>query len=146
MADTMKLEIVTPEDKIYSDDVNMVTLPGKEGQMGIFPNHVPLMTQVAAGEILAQKGSEQQYLAVGEGFVQITPDKISVLTDMAVAEDNIDEAKAEEAKKQAEARLQEKLSDEELATVKAALAHSITIEHYSSSSFRSWYKSTVNCN
>ncbi|MFL2922053.1 MAG: ATP synthase F1 subunit epsilon [Limisphaerales bacterium] len=121
----MKLEIVTPEDKIYSDDVNMVTLPGKEGQMGIFPNHVPLMTQVAAGEILAQKGSEQQYLAVGEGFVQITPDKISVLTDMAVAEDNIDEAKAEEAKKQAEARLQEKLSDEELATVKAALAHSI---------------------
>jgi len=125
MADTMKLEIVTPEDKIYSDDVNMVTLPGKEGQMGIFPNHVPLMTQVAAGEILAQKGSEQQYLAVGDGFVQITPDKISVLTDMAVTEDNIDEAKAEEAKKQAEARLQEKLSDEELATVKAALAHSI---------------------
>jgi len=121
----MKLEIVTPEDKIYSDDVNMVTLPGKEGQMGIFPNHVPLMTQVAAGEILAQKGSEQQYLAVGDGFVQITPDKISVLTDMAVTEDNIDEAKAEEAKKQAEARLQEKLSDEELATVKAALAHSI---------------------
>ena len=121
----MKLEIVTPEDKIYSDDVNMVTLPGKEGQMGIFPNHVPLMTQVAAGEILAQKGSEQQYLAVGEGFVQITPDKISVLTDMAVTEDNIDEAKAEEAKKQAEARLQDKLSDEELATVKAALAHSI---------------------
>ena len=48
MADTMKLEIVTPEDKIYSDDVNMVTLPAKEGQMGIFPNHVPLMTQVAA--------------------------------------------------------------------------------------------------
>lgn len=68
MADTMKLEIVTPEDKIYSDDVNMVTLPAKEGQMGIFPNHVPLMTQVAAGEILAQKGSEQQYLAVGEGL------------------------------------------------------------------------------
>jgi F-type H+-transporting ATPase subunit epsilon len=125
MADTMKLEIVTPEDKIYSDDVSMVTLPAKEGQMGIFPNHVPLMTQVAAGEILAQKGSEQQYLAVGEGFVQITADKISVLTDMAVTEDNIDEAKAEEAKKRAEARLQEKLSDEELATVKAALAHSI---------------------
>jgi F-type H+-transporting ATPase subunit epsilon len=125
MADTMKLEIVTPEDKIYSDDVNMVTLPGKEGQMGIFPNHVPLMTQVAAGEIVAQKGSDEHYLAVGEGFVQITPDKISILTDMAITEDNIDEAKAEEAKKRAEARLQEKLSDEELATVKAALAHSM---------------------
>jgi F-type H+-transporting ATPase subunit epsilon len=129
MADTMKLEIVTPEDKIYSDDVNMVTLPGKEGQMGIFPNHVPLMTQVAAGEIVAQKGGDEHYLAVGEGFVQITPDKISILTDMAVTEDNIDEAKAEEAKKRAEARLQEKLSDEELATVKAALAHSLAQLH-----------------
>ena len=125
----MKLEIVTPEDKIYSDDVNMVTLPGKEGQMGIFPNHVPLMTQVAAGEIVAQKGSEEQCLAVGEGFVQITPDKISILTDMAITEDNIDEAKAEEAKKRAEARLQEKLTDEELATVKAALAHSLAQLH-----------------
>ncbi|MBT5926547.1 MAG: ATP synthase F1 subunit epsilon [Verrucomicrobia bacterium] len=125
MADTMKLEIVTPEDKIYSDDVNMVTLPGKEGQMGIFPNHVPLMTQVSAGEIVAQKGSEEHFLAVGEGFVQITPEKISILTDMAVSEDNIDEVKAEEARKRAEARLQEKLSDEELATVKAALAHSL---------------------
>jgi F-type H+-transporting ATPase subunit epsilon len=129
MADTMKLEIVTPEDKIYSNDVNMVTLPGKEGQMGIFPNHVPLMTQVAAGEIVAQKGSDEHYLAVGEGFVQITPDKISILTDMAISEDNIDEAKAEEAKKRAEARLQEKLSDEELATVKAALAHSLAQLH-----------------
>lgn len=107
----------------------MVTLPGQEGQMGVFPRHVPLMTQVSAGEIVAKKGSEEQYLAVGDGFVQILPDKVSVLTDMAITEENIDEAKADEARKRAEDRLQEKLSDEEMATVKAALAHSLAQLH-----------------
>jgi len=125
MADTLKLEIVTPEDKVYSEEVDMVTLPGQEGQMGVFPRHVPLMTQVSAGEIVAKKGADEQYLAVGEGFVQIMPDKVSVLTDMAITEENIDETKAEEARKRAEDRLQDKLSDEEMATVKAALAHSL---------------------
>ena len=125
MADTLKLEIVTPEDKVYSEEVDMVTLPGQEGQMGVFPRHVPLMTQVSAGEIVAKKGADEHYLAVGEGFVQIMPDKVSVLTDMAITEENIDETKAEEARKRAEDRLQEKLSDEEMATVKAALAHSL---------------------
>lgn len=129
MADTLKLEIVTPEDKVYSEEVDMVTLPGQEGQMGVFPRHVPLMTQVSAGEIVAKKGAEEQYLAVGEGFVQIMPDKVSVLTDMAITEENIDETKAEEARKRAEDRLQEKLSDEEMATVKAALAHSLAQLH-----------------
>ncbi|XOV72152.1 MAG: F0F1 ATP synthase subunit epsilon [Verrucomicrobiota bacterium] len=129
MADTLRLEIVTPEDRIYSEEVDMVTLPGQEGQMGVFPKHVPLMTQVSAGEIVAKKGAEEQYLAVGEGFVQIMPDKVSVLTDMAITEENIDEAKAEEARKRAEDRLQEKLSDEEMATVKAALAHSLAQLH-----------------
>jgi len=129
MADTLRLEIVTPEDRIYSEEVDMVTLPGQEGQMGVFPKHVPLMTQVSAGEIVAKKGAEEQYLAVGEGFVQIMPDKVSVLTDMAITEENIDEAKAEEARNRAEDRLQEKLSDEEMATVKAALAHSLAQLH-----------------
>ena len=86
MADTLRLEIVTPEDKVYSEEVDMVTLPGQEGQMGIFPQHVPLMTQVSAGEIVAKKGADEQYLAVGEGFVQIMPDKVSVLTDMAITQ------------------------------------------------------------
>jgi len=129
MADTLKLEIVTPEDKVYSEEVDMVTLPGQEGQMGVFPRHVPLMTQVSAGEIVAKKGADEHYLAVGEGFVQIMPDKVSVLTDMAITEENIDETKAEEARKRAEDRLQEKLSDEEMATVKAALAHSLAQLH-----------------
>lgn len=126
MAATLKLEIVTPEAKIYSEDVEMVTLPGVEGEMGIYPMHIPLMTQIAHGEIIARKGGVDYYLATGEGFVQITGDRVAILTDMAIKADDIDEAKAEEARKKAEARLSEKLSDEEQASVQAALLHSLT--------------------
>ncbi|NBR84288.1 MAG: F0F1 ATP synthase subunit epsilon [Verrucomicrobia bacterium] len=126
MAATLKLEIVTPEAKIYSEDVDMVTLPGVEGEMGIYPMHIPLMTQIAHGEIVAKKGGVDHYLATGEGFVEITGDRVAILTDMAIKADDIDEAKAEEARKKAEARLAEKLTDEETATVQAALLHSLT--------------------
>ena len=126
MAATLKLEIVTPEAKIYSEDVDMVTLPGIEGEMGIYPMHIPLMTQIAHGEIIARKGGVDHYLATGEGFVQITGDRVAILTDMATKADDIDEMKAEEARKKAEARLAEKLTDEETATVQAALLHSMT--------------------
>jgi F-type H+-transporting ATPase subunit epsilon len=87
--------------------------------------HVPLLTQVAAGEILARKDGHDQFLACGEGFVQITGDRVAVMTDMAISAENIDEAKAEEAHRRAEARLVEKLSDEETASVQAALAPSL---------------------
>ena len=123
---TLKLEIVTPEAKIYSEDVDMVTLPGIEGEMGIYPMHIPLMTQIAHGEIIARKDGVDHYLATGEGFVQITGDRVAILTDMAIKADDIDEMKAEEARKKAEARLAEKLTDEETATVQAALFHSLT--------------------
>lgn len=125
MASTLKLEIVTPEAKIYSEDVEMVTLPGVEGEMGIYPMHVPLMTQVTAGELMARRGGRDHFLAIGEGFVEITGERVAVMTDMAIQADDIDEAKADEARKRAEARLSEKLSDEEGATVQAALAHSL---------------------
>ena len=123
MATTIKLEIVTPEAKIFSDDVDMVTLTGTEGEMGILPQHMPLMTQLVAGEIIAQKGKETISICAGDGFVQVTGDRVAVLTDMAINADNIDEAKAEEALRRAEARLAEKISDEEAARVQAALAH-----------------------
>ena len=111
MAGTLKLEIVTPEAKIYSEDVDMVTLPGVEGEMGIYPMHLPLMTQISAGEIFARKNGQDHFLAVGEGFVQITGERVAILTDMAIKADDIDEARAEEARRRAEARLNEKLSD-----------------------------------
>ena len=122
MAATLKLEIVTPEAKVYSDDVDMVTLPGVEGEMGIYPQHVPLMTQIAPGEIVVRKGGQELLLAVGDGFVEITGDHVSVMTDMAIEADNIDEAKVEEARRRAEARLSEKLSDEDAAMVHATLS------------------------
>ena len=125
MASTLKLEIVTPEAMIYSEDVDMVTVPGVEGEMGIYPMHVPLMTQVSSGELIARKGGKDYFLAIGEGFVEIAGDHVSVMTDMAIKADDIDEMKAEEARQRAEARLAEKLTDEEQATVQAALLHSL---------------------
>src|SRR6267378_967739 len=108
MAATLKLEIVTPDAKTYSEDVEMVTLPAAEGEMGIFPQHVPLMTQIVPGEIIVRKDGRDSFLAVGEGFVEITGDRVAIMTDMAIKADDIDEAKAEEARKRAEARLSEK--------------------------------------
>jgi len=125
MANTLKLEIVTPEAKTYSEDVEMVTLPAVEGEMGVFPQHVPLMTQILPGEIIVRKDGRDYFLAVGEGFVEITGERVAIMTDMAIRAENVDEAKAEEARQRAEARLSEKLDDEEAAMVSAALAHSL---------------------
>lgn len=129
MANTLKLEIITPEEKTFSEEVDFVTLPGVEGEMGIYPNHIPLMTQVEHGEISVKRGGEEFFLAIGEGFAKITGESVSILTDMAIQSDAIDEAAAEEARKQAEARLAEKLSDEETAAVQAVLAKSLAQLH-----------------
>ena len=125
MASTLKFEIITPDATAYSEDVDMVTLPGVEGQMGVFPQHVPLMTQVVPGEIIVRKDGHDHFLAIGEGLAEITGDHVSVLTDMAVAAEKVDEAKVQEARQRAEARLRENLSDEEVASVNASLARSL---------------------
>ncbi|HVV00223.1 MAG TPA: ATP synthase F1 subunit epsilon [Verrucomicrobiae bacterium] len=125
MAAKLKLEIVTPEGNTFSDNVDMVTLPAVEGEMGIYPQHVPLMTEVVPGEIIVRKDGRDSFLAVGEGFVQITGDRVAIMTDMAIRAENIDEARVEEARQRAEARLAHRLDDEEAAVVSAALAHSI---------------------
>jgi F-type H+-transporting ATPase subunit epsilon len=129
MANTLKLEIVTPDAKTFSDDVEMVTLPGVEGEMGVYPQHVPLMTQLVPGEITVRKDGQDIFLAVGEGFVEITSDRVAILTDMAIRSEQIDEAKAEEVRRQAEARLAQNMSDEEAAMVNAALAQSLAQLH-----------------
>jgi len=125
MDNTLKLEIVTPTATVYSEDVELVTLPGVEGQMGIFPQHVRLMTQLVPGELIVHKNGRDEFLAVGEGVVEITNDRVSIVTDMAVAAENIDEARAEEARQRAAARLRDKLSSQEVASVNAALARSV---------------------
>ena len=129
MASTLKLEIITPDGTAYSENVDMVTLPGVEGQMGVFPQHVPLMTQMVPGEIIVRKEGHDYFLAVGEGLVEITGDHVAVLTDLAIAAEKIDEAKVEEARQRAEARLSEKLSDEEVASVNASLTRSLAQLH-----------------
>ena len=103
----------------------MVTLPASEGEMGILPQHVPLMTQIVSGEIMVRKEGRDYFLAVGEGFVEITGERVAIMTDMAIRAENIDEAKAEEARQRAESRQAEKLDDSEAAMVSAALAHSL---------------------
>ncbi len=125
MPATLRLEIVTPEAKAYSEDVEMVTLPAAEGEMGIYPQHVPVLTQIVPGEIIARKDGRDYFLAVGEGFVEITGERVAIMADMAIRAENIDEARAEEARQRAEARLAEQLDEEEAAVVSAALAHSL---------------------
>jgi len=129
MATTLKLQIITPEATAYSEDVDMVTLPGVEGQMGIYPFHVPLMTQMVPGEIIVRKDGQDYFLAVGEGLIEVTGDHVAILTDMAIAAEHIDEAKVEEARQRAEARLQEKLSDEEVASVNGSIARAVAQLH-----------------
>ncbi|HJN82707.1 MAG: ATP synthase F1 subunit epsilon [Verrucomicrobiota bacterium] len=126
MAETLKLEIVTPESKIYSEDVEMVTLPGSEGEAGIYPNHVPLMTQVQAGEIIVKRGGNEEIVAIGEGFAEVTGDHVAILTDNAANSDDIDEATAEEARTKAEQRLAESgdISEEEARALNQAILYS----------------------
>jgi F-type H+-transporting ATPase subunit epsilon len=125
MAETLKLEIVTPQATVVSEDVLMVTLPAMEGQIGVYPNHVPLITPIVPGEILVSSEKGDRFLAVGEGLVEVTRSRVSVITDMAISAEQIDEAKVEEARARAAARLEEKISDEEVASVNASLARSL---------------------
>jgi len=125
MSETLRLEIVTPQATVFSDDVGMVTLPAIEGQIGVYPQHVRLITQIVPGEVIVSKGAEDNFIAVGEGLVEISGSQVLIVTDMAIPADRIDEAKAEEARARAAARLQEKISDEEVATVNASLARSL---------------------
>ena len=126
MADTLKLEIVTPESKIYSEDVEMVTLPGSEGEAGIYPNHVPVMTKVQAGEIVVSRDGNEEILAIGEGFAEVTGEHVAILTDNAANSGDIDEAAAEQAKAKAEQRLQEggDISEDEARALNQAIFYS----------------------
>ncbi|HEY5913158.1 MAG TPA: ATP synthase F1 subunit epsilon [Verrucomicrobiae bacterium] len=121
----MKLEITTPRGQVYDQEVDMVTLPGREGEMGILPNHVPLVTLLGEGEIIARRGPNEERLLVTGGCAEITGDRVAILTVFATNESAIDEVKAEEARARAEARLKEKLSPEEHTLVHASLAHSL---------------------
>lgn len=123
---TLKLEIVTPEGRAYSDDVAMVVLPSIEGEIGVYPAHVPLMTQLSPGELRIIKDGKTTEFVVGTGFIEVTSDSVSVLTDSALGEEQIDENATEEAIKRAQAALRDKnLSSDDTAEVEASLARSL---------------------
>lgn len=126
---TLKLEIVTPEATAYSEDVEMVTLPGVEGELGVYPNHVPLLTTLNPGELRVLKGGQETFLAIGEGFVEITGTSVSVLTDMALDISAIDESAAEAAVARAKAAMKEDLGSEDVAAVQAALSKAMAQLH-----------------
>ena len=126
---TLRLEIVTPETTAYSEDVEMVTLPGSEGELGVYPNHVPLLTTLNPGELRVLKGGREIFLAIGEGFVEITGDSVSVLTDLALETSAIDESAAEAAVARARAAMKEDLGSEEVAAVEASLQKALAQLH-----------------
>ena len=105
---SLRLDIVTAEQAVYSEDVDVVIAPGVEGQLGILPHHAPLMTALQAGELRIKKGGEEVSLAISGGFLEVRPDRVIVLADAAERAEEIDIARAEEAKRRAEQRLTER--------------------------------------
>jgi len=126
---TLKLEIVTPEEKIYSEDVDMVTLPGTEGELGVYPKHVPVLTTLKPGELRVIQDGRETAMAVGEGFVEIKADGVSVLTDMALEAEKIDAAAAEKAVERAQAAMKGDHTAEEVAAIQASLQKALAQLH-----------------
>jgi F-type H+-transporting ATPase subunit epsilon len=122
---TTRLEIVTAERVVYSEDVDAVIAPGIEGQLGILPHHAPLMTTLIPGELVVKKGGQELPLAITGGFIEVRPDRIIILADAAERVEEIDVARAEEAKRRAEERLKEGGPDVDLLRAEAALRRSL---------------------
>jgi F-type H+-transporting ATPase subunit epsilon len=104
----IKLDIVTAERVVYSEDVDAVIAPGVEGQLGILPHHAPLMTLLQAGELVARKSGQEEIMAISGGFLEVRPDRVIVLADQAERAEEIDMARAEAARKRAEERLRDR--------------------------------------
>ncbi len=122
----IRLDIVTAEQSVYSEDVDMVIAPGIQGQLGILPQHTTLMTMLAPGELIVKKGGEEFYIAVSGGFLEVRPDRVIVLADSAERAEEIDVARAEEAKRRAQKRLEEKyVPGVDAAQAEAALRRSL---------------------
>lgn len=120
---SIKLEIVTAERVVYTEDVDIVLAPGVEGQLGILPHHAPLMTILQSGEILARRGTEEDIMAISGGFLEVRPDSVIILADSAERAEEIDEERAQAAKERAEKRLEERgeAPDLDAARVEASL-------------------------
>jgi len=121
----VRLDIVTAERLVYSEEVDMVIAPGAEGELGILPHHEPLMTMLEPGEMVVRQGDEEFSLAISGGFLEIRPDRIIVLADSAERDDEIDMSRAEEARRRARERIDSRTSDVDVARAEAALRRSM---------------------
>ncbi|MDP2661896.1 MAG: F0F1 ATP synthase subunit epsilon [Dehalococcoidia bacterium] len=121
----LRVEIITAERVVLQDDVDMVVAPGTEGQLGILPRHVPLLTALKVGELRLKKGPDEISLAITGGFLEVQPDRVIVLADAAERAEEIDVARAEMAKRRAEERLSKRTSESDLARADASLARSL---------------------
>jgi F-type H+-transporting ATPase subunit epsilon len=122
MPDKLHVDIVTVEGRRFRGDADFVIAPGAEGELGVLPHHVPLLTPLAPGAVTVRNNGEDQSFFVGGGFLEVRPDQVTVLADAAERAEDIDEARAEEARRRAESMLQQKLSDADQAAAAAALA------------------------
>ena len=121
----LHLKIVTPEKVAIDEKVEMVTLTSSDGELGILPYHTNLMAKLEPGELRIKKGGKTEILATGDGFIQVADNTLTILTDLAVNESDIDEKAVEDARKRAEVALEQKLSDEEYAETLAVLEKSL---------------------
>lgn len=125
----MQLDIVTPEKKVFSDEIDSVVVPGVEGELGILKSHAPLVTTLRPGELRYLKGGEEHSLAIGTGVVEISNDRVSVLTDMALGESEIDEDAVKKALSRAQDSMKEISTPEEVAAVQVAIQKSLAQLH-----------------
>ena len=123
---SLKIDIVTAERIVYSAEVDTVIAPGVSGQLGILPHHAPLMTTLQAGELVVRKGSQEEIMAISGGFIEVRPDHVIVLADQAERAEEIDIARAAEARKRAEERLKDrKVTGLDEARAEAALRRAL---------------------
>jgi F-type H+-transporting ATPase subunit epsilon len=122
---TIKLDIVTAERVVFSDEVDIIIAPGKEGVLGILPHHSPLMTTLSPGELVARKSGEEYSLAISGGFLEVRPDRVVVLADSAERAEEIDIARAEDAKRRAKEKITTSSSQSEIAQAEAALRRAL---------------------
>ena len=117
----LQLEIVSPERRAYTDEVDMVIVPGIDGQLGILPHHTRLISVLGVGELRIKKGGTEESMLISGGFVEVRPDKVIVMADLAEHSDEIDATRAAEARKRAEAELEQASDPVDIARVRAAL-------------------------
>jgi F-type H+-transporting ATPase subunit epsilon len=121
----LQLEIVTPDRSLVRDDVDEVQVPGSEGYLGILPGHTPLLATLAVGELWYRKGQEKHYLAIAGGFLEVLPDRVTILAQTAELAQDIDVTRAESAKKRAEERLAKPESGIDLERARISLLRSL---------------------